>query len=331
MKKIGIIVAGVLVVGLLATVLLVDGLRVGVKETVSNTWGDTLSLLGLKDKEIEPAPVEVVDTVTDVPVDTTTDEVPEEVVAEPIEEPIGVENPTFQMHMLDGEGDAVLLVAGKDAMLINGGFVADADKVIKSIQDLGVKRLKYTVGMNYHLASIGGLQKILSSFHSDYIILADNIEGSKNSASLISYLDKNRLIWSKASKNARYRLGDVGIELLPTHQLGSIVVLAKHGDNTFLVTGTTTKFEEELLSKLPAGVDVYAVNNVNDIYVFPEEVYNQVSPSKVILVDKKNKNLEETVTTIKQKEVELFQTSGCKKLKILSDSKNYEVACGKGG
>ncbi len=71
---------------------------------------------------------------------------------------------TLAVHFIDvGQADSALLVCGDDAMLIDGGNVADSSLVVSYLEQQGIDQLDYVVCTHAHEDHVGGLSGPLNT------------------------------------------------------------------------------------------------------------------------------------------------------------------------
>lgn len=141
-----------------------------------------------------------------------------------------------------GQGDCALLECDNEYMLIDGGPKNSVTKVVNYLNDNSIKRLKYLAISHMHDDHINGLPYILRALDNvDNVISNENLKTGKNNSNDIeqelNYKKKNIII---PKKGKEYNLGEAKIEVLSNtkeYENDSLVLLVKHGDNSFLFTG----------------------------------------------------------------------------------------------
>ena len=74
------------------------------------------------------------------------------------------------VHFIDiGQGDASLIVCDGKTMLIDGGEVDEADRLVDYLERQGVKTLDYAVCTHSHADHCGGLDKAIERFGAETV------------------------------------------------------------------------------------------------------------------------------------------------------------------
>ena len=163
-------------------------------------------------------------------------------------------NGSTQVHFVDvGQGDATLVVSGKEAMLVDTGERDQTDTMVKYLQDRNIDSLKYLVITHPHTDHMGEAGDVISNISTEKIIMP-KITGDmtptnstyKNFLKTVKKLNKK----ITAAKDETFTLGNIQVQLFTTKEehddLNNYSVLVKvvDGENSFLITGDC-EFEEE--------------------------------------------------------------------------------------
>lgn len=315
----------VLILGVAGGLLAVKEIRDGLMETISSSVSSTLALVGLKDdKEPNTTNNQPQQSVNPAQPFNNVNQQPQNTVAS-VQKQRAKDN--LEVHILNTFGDVVILKEGNMAVLINGGFIRDSVEVKNYLNKIGVKKVRYLIGTNYHASSIEGMSKILSYLYADYIFLSENILTGKIGTNLVKYLNAHKLVWTHPKENGVYKLDKVRFSLLPSNPSGSIMVLVQNGETKMLFTGSTTRFDDEFLNKLPTNITLYSANVYNKSYRFPAKVLAKVKPKNVVLVNKSSKNVKSVEVTIKNSGATLYSTNVCGHTVIGSNGSDIVITC----
>lgn len=155
------------------------------------------------------------------------------------------------VHFIDvGQGDAILLTCGEDAMLIDAGDNDQGTKVQNYLQKQGVDKLKYVIATHPDADHIGGMDVILYKFDCETVIMTDEKKDTN------TYRDVIDTMSIKGYKNTlpvvgdTYSFGDSEFTIVGPSKANedsnnnSVAILLTHGENKFLFTGDTEEEEE---------------------------------------------------------------------------------------
>lgn len=292
-------------------VLLVPSVKSGVIETMRGTVKDT----NLVVKPVEEPTVEYVssdNTTTDSEI--TTDDGGE--IAEMI--------PTLEIKVLPTKGDALIVKEGNAVALINAGFKSDVPVILSELKKLGVKRLKYIVSLNNHSSSVGGLTGVADALDVDYILLSGSSEARKESLSFVKYLNKEKLLWSVPSDNAKYRLKNAYLELKSTTRTGSLYASVVNGVSRFTAIGTTIHFPKESVSKVGQS-DILLLNTSSQGYKLDASVVSGIAPRELVVNDIYGNKIGAIKKTYSSDKLKITEVAKGKAKTIYSDGKEFRI------
>jgi len=152
----------------------------------------------------------------------------------------------LSIHFIDvGEGDAILLVQGDYAMLIDGGPVEMGTVVFTYLRDHGIERLEYVVATHPFADHIGGLSDVLRRMNVRNVLLPMVYHDTPiYNAFLISVEDSGADVAVPFAGHV-FSLGDATVTVLspsPTDEWDnranySIVLRVSFGSTSFLLMG----------------------------------------------------------------------------------------------
>ncbi len=150
---------------------------------------------------------------------------------------------SLTLHFIDvGQGDAILLVAGDQAMLVDSGLQQAGKTVADYIRSLGIRKLDYVVASHNHNDHTGGLLTILKSFKVEHYWMAESDPTKPSEKALEAAKDQGSLVEQPAIQTTT-SLGDARVTVLgPLKDYkeandDSLVLKVSHGNKTFLLTG----------------------------------------------------------------------------------------------
>lgn len=83
----------------------------------------------------------------------------------------GLTNDAIDLYMIDvGQADAIVLTSGDQVVIIDGGNVADGQRMVDVLSTLGIEHIDTMVATHPHEDHIGGLQAILDEYPVDQVV-----------------------------------------------------------------------------------------------------------------------------------------------------------------
>lgn len=170
---------------------------------------------------------------------------------------------TLAVHFIDvGQADSALLVCGDDAMLIDGGNVADSSLVVSYLEQQGIDQLDYMVCTHAHEDHVGGLSGPLNTCTVSHVLSPVTEYDSKAFGDFVKYTQAQGLEPEIPAPGDTFALGEAQVTILgPVAEYSetnntSIVLRVDFGGTSFLFTGDMeTKAEKDLLDR---GADLSA-------------------------------------------------------------------------
>lgn len=164
------------------------------------------------------------------------------------------EEDVLTVHYIDvGQGDATLLVCGKEAMLIDGGNNSKGTAVQKYLLEQGIEALKYVIATHPDSDHIGGLDVVLYKFDFGNIFMPEVVSETKSYQDLVGVLTEKGKSGTQPAVGEQFFLGSALCTVLGpsgVHENNndySIALSVQHGENTFLFTGdASVETEEEM-------------------------------------------------------------------------------------
>lgn len=192
---------------------------------------------------------------------------------------------TLTVHFIDvGQADSALLVCGEDAMLIDGGNVADSSLVVSYLEQQGISQLDYVLCTHGHEDHVGGLSGPLNTCAAGHVLSPVTEYDSKAFEDFVKYTQAQGLELEVPAPGDTFALGEAQVTVLgPVEAYSepnntSIVLRVAFGETSFLFTGDMeTKAEQDLLEQ---GADLSATvlkvghhgSDTSSSYAFLREV-----------------------------------------------------------
>jgi len=162
----------------------------------------------------------------------------------------------LSVHFINvGEGDAILLVQGSYAMLVDGGPVKMGATVFTHLRNHGVERLEYVVATHPFTDHVGGLPYVLRRIETRNILLPLVYHDTPEYNTFLIAVEDSDAEVSVPFAGHTFTLGDAEITVLspnPTDEWEnranySIIVRVVFGNNSFLLTGDAMREVEASL------------------------------------------------------------------------------------
>lgn len=169
-----------------------------------------------------------------------------------------------ELHMIDvGQGDAFLLRAGDDTVLVDTGTGEAEDQLYDYLTRHGVTSLDYVIFSHPHEDHIGNGDMIMECFDVENVIMPDVTADTACFEDLLEaiYATDARVHMSNAGDT--YTAGDISLKILGPFEMDpdepnncSIVMRVEYGDVSMLFSGDAEKVVEyQVLEKYADEVD----------------------------------------------------------------------------
>lgn len=245
------------------------------------------------------------------------------------------------IYFLDvGQADSILLTNGGEAMLIDAGSNAAGQKVVASLREKGVNRLKYAVGTHPHEDHIGGLDDVMNSYPVDEVLMPNVVTTTKTFSDVLDAIETNHVPLATPHAGDTYRLGDANIVVMNTLKSkdlnnASLVLQVAHGDNRFLLTGDAeAKSEADMLaSGKDLGSNVLKVGHHGSNTSTTEAFLNAVSPTDAVIscgLNNKYGHPHEQILS-RLANVRVWRTDLHGTVTLVSNGKTYSMTAEKNG
>lgn len=244
------------------------------------------------------------------------------------------------VHFIDvGQGDAILLTCGEDAMLIDAGDNDQGTKVQNYLQKQGVDKLKYVIATHPDADHIGGMDVILYKFDCETVIMTDEKKDTN------TYRDVIDTMSNKGYKNTlpvvgdTYSFGDSEFTIVGPAKTSedsnnnSVAILLTHGENKFLFTGDAEEEEEAdiINSGISLDADVYKVGHHGSKSSSSRKLLEAVSPTYAVISCAEGNSYghphAETLNNLRSIGVQVFRTDEQGGIVATSDGKEITWNC----
>lgn len=162
------------------------------------------------------------------------------------------ENSTFEIHFIDvGQADAALVLCDGEAMLIDGGNVADSSLIYSYLKSHEIEYLDYIICTHAHEDHVGGLAGALNYACVGAAYCPVTKYDSKAFSNFVKYLNEQDVLITVPDVGETFFVGSAGVTVIGPVQYStepnntSIVLRIVYGETSFLFTGDAEREEEQ--------------------------------------------------------------------------------------
>lgn len=227
----------------------------------------------------------------------------------------------MQVHFIDvGQGDAVLVMCGGQAMLIDAGDYTKGTAIQNYLQKQGVKKLDYLILTHPDSDHIGGAPVVITKFEIGKVFLSNYEKDNKTYQKLIQALDNKRLKYTTPEVGTQFFLGTATVTILAPNGTydnpndASIALMIQNGENRFLFTGDAEEAAEQdiLENGIALSADVYKAGHHGSRTSTSQEFFEAVSPAYAIISCGEDNSYghphAETLNTFRMNGVKVYRT-----------------------
>ncbi len=249
----------------------------------------------------------------------------------------------LRVDFLDvGQADSALIRCGGDAMLIDGGNVADSSYVVSYLKAQGVEHLRYLVASHAHEDHAGGLSGPLNTCTADHVYCSVAEAEGKFFSDFLKYTAAQKLHVEVPQVGDVWPLGDASVTVLgPVRDYGdannsSLVLAVDYGQTSFLFTGDMEQEAEDDL--VASGADLSAtvlkVGHHGSGTSSSEAFLDAVMPEyAVISVGEDNSYghpAPETLQRLEARGAQIMLTRECGNITCTSDGTSIRISADRG-
>ena len=244
----------------------------------------------------------------------------------------------FEVHFLNvGQADAALVVCDGQAMLIDGGNVADSRLIYSYLKSHTVDRLAYVVCTHPHEDHVGGLAGALNYAKAEHALCSVTAFDSKPFRDFIQYLEKQGVTLTVPNCGDSFPLGSATVQVLgPVRPLesvndASLVLRIVYGETSFLFTGDAGREEEAdiLAAGCSLASTVLKVGHHGSASSTTYPFLREVMPKYAVISVGENKYghpTEDTLSRLRDADATVFRTDMQGNIICRSDGKTVTVS-----
>ena len=225
------------------------------------------------------------------------------------------------VHYIDvGQADSILLQCDGEAMLIDGGNVADSQTVVSYLQHQGVEELSYVVNTHAHEDHVGGLAGALSQYPAGEVLSPVTEYDSQAFGNFLKYTQEQGLSLTVPEPGDTWTVGTAAVTVLgPVQDYDdtnntSIVLRVDFGETSFLFTGDMERSAEEDLLESGAWLeaDVLKVGHHGSDTSTSYPFLREVDPDYAVISVGENNDYghpsEDTLSRLRDDDVTVYRT-----------------------
>ncbi|MDO4562476.1 MAG: ComEC/Rec2 family competence protein [Clostridia bacterium] len=247
------------------------------------------------------------------------------------------QNGNLVVRFIDvGQGDCSLItLPNGETMLVDGGDVNFADRVISAIREAGTDTLDYVIATHPHADHIGGLDDAINSFGVKRVFMPRVTHNTKAFENLLKAIDEKGLQIETAKEGVvicqdkDFSVSCLAPTLEEYDDLNnySAVIKIEYKNTSVLLTGDAEKESQELITS-DVTADVLKVSHHGSKSANKKEFIERVNPTyAVISCDGKSYNhpTNEALEVLETHNITIYRTDIDGTVIFTSDGNNFTV------
>ena len=212
----------------------------------------------------------------------------------------------LRVYCLDvGQGDSILITNNNKTMLIDASTNEMGSRVVKYLNDLGIKKIDYLVGTHPHEDHIGGLDNVIKNFDIGTIYMPNVVATTKTFEEVIDAISAKKLKVTSPKTGDKFTVGNAECEVMSIrndkddYNNCSIVIKMDFNNVSYLFTGDAEESVES--SRKWPHIDVLKVGHHGSNTSSSKNFLEQIKPEvELISVGQGNTYGHPTQATLKR-------------------------------
>lgn len=194
----------------------------------------------------------------------------------------------LRVYCLDvGQGDSILITNNNKTMLIDASTNEMGSRVVKYLNDLGIKKIDYLVGTHPHEDHIGGLDNVIKNFDIGTIYMPNVVATTKTFEEVIDAISAKKLKVTSPKTGDKFTVGNAECEVMSIrndkddYNNCSIVIKMDFNNVSYLFTGDAEESVES--SRKWSHIDVLKVGHHGSNTSSSKKFLEQIKPEVALI------------------------------------------------
>ena len=194
----------------------------------------------------------------------------------------------LRVYCLDvGQGDSILITNNNKTMLIDASTNEMGSRVVKYLNDLGIKKIDYLVGTHPHEDHIGGLDNVIKNFYIGTIYMPNVVATTKTFEEVIDAISAKKLKVTSPKTGDKFTVGNAECEVMSIrndkddYNNCSIVIKMDFNNVSYLFTGDAEESVES--SRKWPHIDVLKVGHHGSNTSSSKKFLEQIKPEVALI------------------------------------------------
>jgi competence protein ComEC len=194
----------------------------------------------------------------------------------------------LRVYCLDvGQGDSILITNNNKTMLIDASTNEMGSRVVKYLNDLGIKKIDYLVGTHPHEDHIGGLDNVIKNFDIGTIYMPNVVATTKTFEEVIDAISAKKLKVTSPKTGDKFTVGNAECEVMSIrndkddYNNCSIVIKMDFNNVSYLFTGDAEESVES--SRKWPHIDVLKVGHHGSNTSSSKNFLEQIKPEVALI------------------------------------------------